>query len=37
MKMDERLIPEITAVKKLVAHCKTLDDGKKIFGFFDIH
>eukprot|EP00347_Sterkiella_histriomuscorum_P016106 403354471 len=35
-KIDERLIPEIVAVKKLIAYCQDLDKNK-ILGFFDIH
>lgn len=36
-KIDERLIPEIVAVRKLIAYCKQMDQGNKILGFFDIH
>lgn len=36
-KIDERLIPEIVAVRRLVHYCQSIGDGHKIIGFFDIH
>ncbi|CDW85188.1 zinc carboxypeptidase family protein [Stylonychia lemnae] len=35
-KIDERLIPEIVAIRKLVAYCQSLDKAK-VLGFFDVH
>ncbi len=36
--IDERLIPEIVAVRRLIGYCQRNADGsQRIIGFFDVH